>query len=115
MGECKINVLGTPYTVSIVSELNDETLKESDGYCDTSVKDIVIRKELLQVNSDSVAKPAVFFEKTLRHEIVHAFLFESGLHGDSWACNEEIVDWIALQLPKIQEAVLSFDEGGIDG
>lgn len=41
-------------------------------------------------------------DKTLRHEIVYAFLHESGLSSNSeWAMNEEIVDWIALQLPKI--------------
>ena len=46
----------------------------------------------------------------LRHEIVHAFLYESGLDVSSeWARNEEIVDWIALQTPKLQKA---FEEAG---
>ena len=45
----------------------------------------------------------------LRHEIVHAFLEESGLSTnsdsiDAWARNEEIVDWIAIQGPKIYAA-----------
>ena len=44
---------------------------------------------------------------TLRHEILHAFLFESGLDAGSiatygpWANNEEMVDWFAIQSPKI--------------
>ena len=43
---------------------------------------------------------------TLRHEILHAFLHESGLWGcslesTSWAMNEEMVDWVAIQFPKI--------------
>jgi uncharacterized membrane protein len=43
---------------------------------------------------------------TLRHEIIHAFLAESGLWGSSasigaWAMNEEMIDWFALQLPKM--------------
>lgn len=43
--------------------------------------------------------------KIVRHEIVHAFLKESGLDCNSdWARNEEIVDWIALQGPKIMAA-----------
>ncbi len=43
--------------------------------------------------------------RTARHEIVHAFLAESGLDQNSdWARNEEIVDWIALQGPKIFKA-----------
>lgn len=46
-------------------------------------------------------------KKTLRHEIMHAFLNESGLSDDSnrfdgaWAKNEEMVDWFAIQSPKI--------------
>lgn len=44
---------------------------------------------------------------TLRHEVIHAFLNESGLQWNSfapenaWAKNEEMVDWIAIQAPKI--------------
>ena len=42
----------------------------------------------------------------LRHELIHAFLFESGLDQnsnlcESWAINEEMVDWMAIQMPKI--------------
>ena len=38
--------------------------------------------------------------------IIHAFLLESGLDSnsnsaDSWAVNEEMVDWFAIQSPKI--------------
>lgn len=48
-------------------------------------------------------------QATLRHEIIHAFLAESGLWGSSepakaWAMNEEMIDWIALQFPKILKA-----------
>lgn len=49
-------------------------------------------------------------KQTLRHEIVHAFLSESGLSHNSacaempWAKNEEMVDWIAIQGEKIYEA-----------
>lgn len=44
-----------------------------------------------------------------RHEIMHAFLYESGLDGqscnvDCWAKNEEMIDWFALQSKKIFKA-----------
>lgn len=42
--------------------------------------------------------------QVVRHEVVHAFLFESGLGNDSWAANEEIVDWIAAMFPKLKDA-----------
>lgn len=51
---------------------------------------------------------------TLRHEIIHAFLFESGLWVNSnsvecWAMNEEMIDWIAIQYPKISKVFKKLD------
>ncbi len=38
----------------------------------------------------------------MRHELTHAMLSESGLQSESaWAMNEEIVDLIAIQGPKL--------------
>ena len=45
---------------------------------------------------------------TLRHEIIHAFLFESGLQTCAftiegpWAENEEMIDWFANMIPKMK-------------
>lgn len=55
--------------------------------------------------NDTEEQITASFCKLLRHEIVHAFLEESGLgcnssETDCWARNEEMVDWIALQGPK---------------
>lgn len=53
---------------------------------------------------------AVVERQTLRHEIVHGFLFESGLDASSdipdhgWATHEEMVDWLANQGPKLYRA-----------
>lgn len=93
----KINVLGTDYTVLLDQELDDDL----GGTCDTTSKVIQIAK----VDKDDHDKPEVEVERVVRHELVHAFLFESGLYVSSeWACNEEIVDWIALQAPKLFKA-----------
>ena len=50
-----------------------------------------------------------YYPQVLRHEIIHAFLNESGLQWNSgiitnrgWAKNEEMVDFFAIQFPKIQ-------------
>ena len=50
----------------------------------------------------------------LRHEIIHAFLNESGLSDSSnsveaWAKNEEMVDWFAIQSPKIFKVFQDLD------
>ncbi|HJA90843.1 MAG TPA: hypothetical protein H9948_08655 [Candidatus Jeotgalibaca merdavium] len=43
--------------------------------------------------------------KNIRHELIHVFLFESGLGENSqWAQNEEMVDWFARQFPKLLKA-----------
>jgi len=48
-------------------------------------------------------------KQVIRHELVHAFLFESGLDASSWGKNEEIVDWIAIQSLKLFEAFMKVD------
>lgn len=46
---------------------------------------------------------------TLRHEVIHAFLFESGLSASSlvyegaWATNEGMVDYFAVMWCKINK------------
>ena len=96
------NVLGTRYIIEDATEQKYPYLSQVDGFCDTSIKRIVIRKFTADVGS---LKDLEFYRrKCIRHELVHAFLFESGLDTNSdWARNEEIVDWIAMQLPKLSK------------
>ena len=53
---------------------------------------------------------ADYKKQVIRHEIIHAFVFESGLDTCSdWAKNEEMVDWIAIQFPKLLKAFKEAD------
>lgn len=106
----KIDVLGTPYEILYKNYEDDPEFSERslDGYCDSVEKQIVICNmktfPTWGNNTDEYCKE---YEKiVLRHEMIHAFLNESGLQDSSsfcqsWAKNEEMVDWIAIQLPKI--------------
>ena len=101
----KINILGSEWTIKKLSEEEDKLLKDCDGYCDWTTKEIVVEKEEYGTLKD-IQK---YINKVLRHEITHAFLFESGLaecsgEVDSWAMNETMVDWIARQGQKIYKA-----------
>lgn len=102
----KVKILDTEYSIQLLREEDDPKFKEIDGYTDLTTRRIVVcdrrSNDLMQVEN-----PKVIIEKVARHEMVHAFLFESGLDTNSWADNEEIVDWIAIQFPKMQKA---FDE-----
>lgn len=104
----KVNVLGTKYKIIKKVDGIDPKLEESDGYCDTSTKEIVFL-----VHPDDVMNKEDMIQvrkSILRHEIIHAFLYESGLEVSThvidagWATNEEMVDWIAIQFPKILKA-----------
>lgn len=109
-----VNVLGTPYSVEVKKYDDDPLFYDSGfaGYCDGHIKRIVLcdLKSHKDFKDDPEEKLRVITKATLRHEIVHAFLDESGLQDNAitydiaWAKNEEMVDWIALQGPKIYQA-----------
>lgn len=97
----KANVLGTEYEiVKNVKEEENKYIADVDGYCDFTEKKIYITDM-----EDYEWKDKQYHEnKVIRHELVHAFLYESGLDiNTTWARNEEIVDWIAIQSTKMNE------------
>lgn len=106
----KANVLGTEYTITTgVKDTDDPKLQNgnADGYCDFTTKQIVISE---MVEDDyTMADLETYEKKVIRHELVHAFLYESGLDSSTWARDEEIVDWIALQSHKLQKTFEKLD------
>lgn len=102
-----INVLGTLYSVIETTETKDERLVGNSGVCDHTSKEILLETEY---HDADVRNLDAYKRKVLRHEIVHAFLIESGLcentflpPDEPWAMSETIVDWIAIQGEKIYE------------
>ena len=102
-----VTILGTDYKIVCVGE-DDEQYKELNernalGLNCSDSKEIILDK--VNISSPCMLK------QVLRHEILHSFLFESGLDANSfkdsddsglaWALNEEMVDWFAIQSPKI--------------
>ena len=106
MKKKKVNVLGTDYTICFdVSE--NEMPVNADGCTDHSTKEIKIA--VMKAEQDSLGDLEAYKKQVLRHEIVHAFLFESGLgsnwqHADQFGHEETTVDWIAFQFPKLLKA-----------
>lgn len=111
MEQMKVNVLGTEYTIETHKVSEDEYLKDRKlaGYCTEESKQIVIAdmSEKEYFDGMNEAEQKTYWKKTLRHELVHAFLNESGLSDSAstpacaWAKHEEMVDWFAIQSPKI--------------
>ena len=93
----KINILGTQYSLVFDDSETDSMFENALGYCDDTSKKIAI-----DTSPQDAGDQAAQQRRIVRHELIHAFLSESGL-GDSaeWAVSEETVDWIARQFPKL--------------
>lgn len=102
-----VNVLGTEYGLWMnVPEEEDKPLEHCSGYCDKTTKRIVIAKVGKEC---TLGNPSEYVKYVIRHELIHAFLFESGIGGDTtWDIPgeehpEHMVQWIAMQFPKIMK------------
>lgn len=114
----KVNILGTIYKVYLnVPYAKDPHLSGAHGYTDFHGKRIVVGDVRTtpgwEEADDEVVKD--LYSCTVRHEIIHAYLAESGLNAssngvDCWARNEEMVDWFAIQMPKLLK---TFNELGV--
>ena len=104
----KVSVLGTEYEISQKTSSEDVLLETRDGYCDPSIKKIVIAE--IKPEPGNKADVESLKKRIARHELMHAFMYESGLDINSeWGTDETLMDWIALQFPKIKKA---FEEAG---
>ena len=101
----KVNILGTEYSIEV-----DDTLEKTgiDGLCKEYNKQITIRNLGSMLNdNDSTDTKKITFEEVLRHEIIHAFFYEAGL--EDYSDNEQLVDWIAKQFPKLEKVFKEAD------
>ena len=107
MQDFKVNILGSEWSVKFGNGKEYPNLAEMDGYTDLSTREIVVDDmEASQGQIGAKADLESYQKQVVRHEIIHAFLLESGLDSNSnsagsWAMNEEMVDWFAIQSPKI--------------
>lgn len=106
----KVNILGKEYTIEKHTYQDDHELEELGGFCRYIVPEIVIgdlRTHPSIGNSEKSEVLEAMEKETIRHEIIHAFLNESGIGQNAfvsdipWTQNEEMIDWFALQMPKI--------------
>ncbi len=106
----KIKVLDITYTILMRNGVQEDIcLEKGGGYIDFYEKKIILDSfEWANGDPKSYGNTKELVKQCARHEIIHAFLFESGLNLDtleasSWARNEEMVDWLAIQFHKIEK------------
>lgn len=99
-----VMIMGKTWTITEKTSAEDKWLENADGYCDFTVRVIVMKSD----NDNDLIDFAMNYRKQLRHEVVHAFMFESGLganfeHASRFGHEETMIDWFAYQYPKIKE------------
>lgn len=93
-----INILGTEY--GVYTDNATCMVDNADGLCRQYDKQILIRtldKYLGEEDAESVK--IVRMKEVCRHEVIHAFFYESGL--DDYSDDELLVAWLAAQFPKM--------------
>ena len=108
----KVNILGSEWKIKFRKSGKDPMLDSRDGYCDRTKKILIIAKDR---GDSGFADYAAYQRSVIRHEIIHAFLIESGLdgnwqHSEQFGHDETMVDWIAIQFPKLYKA---FEVAGV--
>lgn len=101
-----LNILGVKWKLILTTPTNDDRLENAAGITDDTIKEMVVDNTKNYSPENGTKKHIEsYIKKVMRHEIIHAFLCESGLAENSdWATNEELVDWIAIQAPKLIKA-----------
>lgn len=96
-----MNILGAEYQLIIDTDYCEAI--NADGVTERYDKKIYMRnvQDMLEKDSSLQCKQRRY-DETLRHEIVHAFLFESGL--DSYSCDETLVQWMVSKMPQVTQA-----------
>ena len=108
-------ILGTPYTVNICSPDEEKLLQSCDGFCDKTSHKICVTTKAEECDLDNFD---AYQKKVIRHEVLNAFLFESGMDcninrygtGVVSSHDEQMIDWFAAQYPKIRRV---YEELGV--
>ena len=95
-----VNVLGTEYEIRCDMEIGKDILSTgADGECDLYAKVInIVDKDQIKDGREEAKITA--WNNIMRHELMHAFFTEAGL--DCYAQDEKLVDFIAVQFPKMK-------------
>lgn len=93
----KVNILGTDYEMETRKWDDDRKLHDANGYIELYSKKMII----CELNPDclTVEKLSEKIKQTKRHEIGHAFLYESGMRH--YCEDETLVDWLSIMIPKM--------------
>ena len=107
-----LNILGTEYSLEFKPATFEKFSNQEENICGlccrTSKKIYLLYMDINYYEKQNYSSNEMreMFASTIRHEMIHAFFYESGLAGETdFAEDEILVDWIALQIPKIAKCM----------
>ena len=99
-----LNILGSKWKMKVIPRESDPMFESVDGDTDRSIKTIYIPEDTFG-EIDDLKDYDSYLKEVKRHEIIHAFLYESGLaqnmYHSAYGHDECEIDWFAMQIPKM--------------
>lgn len=101
----KVNILGEEYEIVTTTEEDFPKLKSmnASGLAEVYNKKLIISDKNTLADETTYDNLQAYADKVIRHEIIHAFFHEAGLVD--YCNNEQLVDWLALQIPKMKKVM----------
>lgn len=96
----QVEILGESYKL-IESSAERFDKFEADGFCEWWAKEIHIKSDVGCECEDTMLNLGAYRNSVIIHEVVHAFLFESGMKD--YERDEVLVEWIARNLNRLHE------------
>lgn len=102
-----VNILGTQYKLIVQTAKENPKLQDSAGLCEWLSKKIIIDTSYRD-EPNALENIDEYIHKVMRHEAFHALFAEMGMR--SWMDDEDLIDALAMQYPKIKEIMDYLDD-----
>lgn len=102
--------MGQEYDLRLLTEKEFPKLvsAKASGLAELYNKELIINKDDTIADKETFDNLREYSNTTVRHEILHAFFHEAGLRD--YCKDEKLIDWLALQIPKISKAIKQFED-----
>ena len=101
--EYQIDILGTEFLVHFIDDITVDEKRQALCYNRPGLN-------YIKIPARENRGDLTFIKHLIRHELIHAYLGAAGLDicsistNKGWAKNEEMVDWFAYMIPKIEKS-----------
>ena len=94
----RVDILGEQYEVLDSTDERFDSLN-AVGLCEWWDKKILIKKDIGKPDENTMLNLTAYRNNIIKHEVIHAFLFESGMVD--YERDELLVEWIARNLDRM--------------